>query len=373
MKQRHQPKSKAFRSVEPRSIAVVKIEHHRELLKKKRVYSSEDMPTMSNKLWWFLVALVYMRLLENSFLEARPQNPTDNSRIWREEYQHIDGPNYNALRRPNFNASSLLNKYLDGVVSRQQRRQRASSQLSGGATEASLENDAKFTFFGKQRNGKIGFDLGERKQLVPPPPPPYSIQNVTKANANADVATTSNNTNAALVPFKPISPMFYQEGMEVFVSVDPSSLIRLVVVSAQASASFANAFFGTLRLVAPMIVARRFLSTVGFLFYDHYTGRYIRTTYNRRLKHARLLDLPAAVRGLGRTVLELTCMAAVGKLVEVMLTTAPCWMRTSICHWWFGMMWMLSVLAASRVVEVVVCNEFTVSYVLLIRDECLYI
>jgi hypothetical protein len=323
------------------------------------------MPTMSNnKLWWFLVALVYMRLLENSHLEARPQIPEDTSRLWREEHQHIDRPNYNNLGRPNFNTSSLFNRYMDEVmVSRQQQqqqgRQRASSQLSDGATESSPSSEnTKFSFFGKQRNGKIGFDLGQRKRIVPPSPPPVP------PNQNSTTVDATNNITNALVPFKPIPPTFYQEGMEVSVSVDPSSLIKLVVVTASASASFANAFFGTLRLVAPMIVARRALSTVGFLFYDHYTGRYIRTTYNRRLKHARLLDLPAAVRGLGRIVIELTCMAAVGKLVEVMLTTAPCWMQTTICHWWFGMMWMLSVFGASRVVEFVVCTVL-----LLIRDE----
>lgn len=314
---------------------------------------------MSNKqqLWWFLVALVYMTLLENSLLEAHPQIPKDTSRLWREQYQHIDRLDDNHLLRPNSNASSLFNRYLDEVMaSRQQRRQRSSSQLSGGATKSSSD-ESEYNFFGKIRSGKIGFDLGERKRMVPPPPPLSSLQKVptidASANANANVTTTSNTTNA-LVPFQPIRPKFYQEKMEVSVSVDPSSFLRLVVVSAQASASFANAFFGTLRLVAPMIVARRFLSTVGYLFYDHYTGRYIRTTYNRRLKHARLLEFPAVARGLGRTVIELACMAAVGRLVQTMLTTAPCWMTESICHWWFGMMWMLSVLGASRVVEFVV-------------------
>jgi len=297
-----------------------------------------------------------MRLLETSLLEARPQIPDGTSRLWREECQLIDRPNDNNLLRSNFNASSLLNRYMDELmVSRQQRRQRASSQLFGGATTLSSES-AKFSFFGKIRNGMIGFDLGERKQIVPPPPPPSNIQN-----------TTTSKTTSPLVPFKPIPPTFYQEGMEVSVSVDPSSLIRLVVVSAQASASFANAFFGTLRLVAPMIVARRFLSTVGYLFYDHYTGRYIRTTYNRRLKHARLLELPAVARGLGRTVIELACMAAVGKLIEAMMTTAPCWMTEGICHWWFGMMWVLSVLGASRVVEFVVCTT------LLIRSRRVFV
>lgn len=321
---------------------------------------------MSNKLWWFLVALVYMRLLGKSLLEARPQIPEGTSRLWREEYQLIDRPNDNNLLRPNFNASSLLNRYMDELmVSRQQRRQRASSQLYGGVTTLSSES-AKFNFFGKIRNGKIGFDLGERKRIVPPPPPPSNLKNVPTIDANANATTTSKSTSP-LVPFKPIPPTFNQEGIEVSVSVDPSSLIRLVVVSAQASASFANAFFGTLRLVAPMIVARRFLSTVGYLFYDHYTGRYIRTAYNRRLKHARLLELPAVARGLGRTVIELACMAAVGKLVEAMMTTAPCWMTESICHWWFGMMWVLSVLGASRVVEFVVCT------VLLIRSRRVFV
>jgi hypothetical protein len=153
---------------------------------------------------------------------------------------------------------------------------------------------------------------------------------------------------------------------QVSVSLDVVSLLRLGLVGAHASSAFLGALLGTLRLLAPMIVARRILSYVGYIGYDHYTGRYLRTTYVKSHKYAERYDLFAIARGMARCGVQLISMFGMGRLVQALLHRAEasgqCWMGARICHWWFGMVWIVVVTCTGRASEFVVCGITTSVY-----------
>lgn len=139
----------------------------------------------------------------------------------------------------------------------------------------------------------------------------------------------------------------YQPNVEVSLSANPSSMFRLAQNAVQASAAFLGAFGATLRLLAPMIVARRVLTTFGYVCYDYYYGRYIRTTYNKQYRIMQQYEIPSAMRACGRMGLQLISMSIVGTIARVVLHRAPCFLPEMACRYWFGSVWIVSVLLTS--------------------------
>jgi hypothetical protein len=183
------------------------------------------------------------------------------------------------------------------------------------------------------------------------------------SNANTTTTTSNNNNNeatAALVPL--LTSRLLEPGgnqnIEVSLSFDPSSAVRLVKTSVEASAGGLGAFVATLRLLAPMIVARKLLTSIGYICYDYYNGRYLRTTYKKRVQDMHFYEIPSALRAAGRSGLQLVGMALTGKVFQLGLNRAPCWMPTSLCQYWYGMVWLGAVLAAGRAAEVWVSSVF---------------
>jgi len=155
------------------------------------------------------------------------------------------------------------------------------------------------------------------------------------------------------------SSLLRESTTEASVSVDLAATARLIRIALATSGAFISAFMGTLRLLAPLIVARRSLNTVGDLVYDYSMGRYLRTTYTR-MEHlyVRFFELPAAFRALSRTAAQLCILFVLSNLMEWMvgLSRTPCRNTNGSCSWWCSMLWMGAVIgtghAASSAVAV---------------------
>lgn len=139
---------------------------------------------------------------------------------------------------------------------------------------------------------------------------------------------------------------------QLSLSVDPFSTARLLRALALTCVGLISAFAGTLRLVAPMIAAKRCLTTIGYIFYDHYNGRYIRTAYTRRMRRMQEYEIIAGLRGTGRCLLHILCVGLVGRTVGYVMDRAPCLIRPArICDWWYGAVWISSVYAVGWAME----------------------
>lgn len=127
------------------------------------------------------------------------------------------------------------------------------------------------------------------------------------------------------------------------------TLLRTLIV---ASTSTLAALFATIQLVGPMILAKRIVTTLGYIFYDHYNGRYLRTTYTRRMQHMQEFEVIASARALGRFVLQVWTMALTGSMVGFVMDhpwmPTCCWFppNNGLCHLWYGMVWMGAVYMA---------------------------
>jgi tryptophan-rich sensory protein len=157
-----------------------------------------------------------------------------------------------------------------------------------------------------------------------------------------------------LVPVTQLShsPNLPSKDFQLSLSVDPFSTARLIHTLAVTCISLVSALAGTLRLVAPMIAAKRFITTIGYIFYDHYNGRYIRTTYTRRMRRMQEYEIIAGLRGTGRCILQILSVGLVGGIVGFVMDRAPCLIRPAwICHWWYGTIWITSIHTAGWAME----------------------
>ena len=141
------------------------------------------------------------------------------------------------------------------------------------------------------------------------------------------------------------------QGAELTIQLDPASLSRLAILLGQSSLGIGHTFVATLRFLAPMIVARRCLTWLGFLFYDHYTGRYLRTAYTKRLRNARRYDLPAACRGIARMGIQLSIMATAGKFVQHVFSSLLSGAPSQLFGWLLSGLWLSAVHLASSWIE----------------------
>jgi tryptophan-rich sensory protein len=93
---------------------------------------------------------------------------------------------------------------------------------------------------------------------------------------------------------------------QIYISADLASFIRIAFIIAKVSASATAAFVGTLRLLAPMIVARRVILSLSEVLLDYMRGRYFRSTYSRLERaYLRYYEAPAALRAMARSLSQI--------------------------------------------------------------------
>jgi tryptophan-rich sensory protein len=210
-------------------------------------------------------------------------------------------------------------------------------------------------------------------RTTPPPLPSLPTTDGQQNNYTTTMVTTDSSTNMTAAPVietttseqshqelvlssptptkiqstdsnTPIIPTSTSSNVKVALALDPFSLATLVRNGLVASTNLVSAVFGTIQLMGPMILAKRILTTLGYIFYDHYNGRYLRTTYTRRMRHMQEFEVIASARALGRFLLQCWVMSMVGSLVSWTMNhpwTPSCLLQpTRVCHGWYGIVWM---------------------------------
>ncbi|KAG7342639.1 hypothetical protein IV203_020583 [Nitzschia inconspicua] len=209
------------------------------------------------------------------------------------------------------------------------------------------------------------------KLLPPPPPPQQQVQKVqltdtpnmipsTATNGNTTTVlvqgsykqTTEDQKNVMIPPpppppvleTTPTRPILASPTVQMALSLDPFSTATLLRNALMASTNILSAMFGTIQLMGPMILAKRVITTVAYIFYDHYNGRYLRKTYTRRMQHMQEFEVIASARALGRFLMQFWTMTVTGSIVGFVMDhpwTPSCWFQPIwLCNWWCGMIWM---------------------------------
>jgi hypothetical protein len=319
-------------------------------------------------------------------IDATHSNPRDKNPLWREDYLYtgeLRGHVTTATKpmKPVVCSTSPLPTLLKGG--------------GGGGEVTSMDPPPplveKLLHF-RSKRGKIRIDLGEPKVEEPGT---ALVRRTVRASSSNSTTTTNNNytRTATLIPLsrkalESSSTLGGHQNIELSLSVDPLSLVRLGANLAKTSVGVLGAFAATLRLLAPMIVARRCLTTVGYACYDYYNGRYLRTTYNKRLLNMQEYEIPSALRAFGRVGVQLVAMGLAGSITPLLLNRSLCWMPKQICEYWYGMVWILSVLGAARGADLLVrkmskgkahhayggvCSFFALTHLLACLVVCLFV
>jgi hypothetical protein len=151
--------------------------------------------------------------------------------------------------------------------------------------------------------------------------------------------------------------------MRAKISLDMQAAQSLIHWMGILSLQMSRIVGSTLCWLAPLVVSRRILNTIGDVGMDWYTGRYLRTTYQRiSINYWQFYQGPAALRSASRWALHLLLLMTLGKVMEWMvgLHHPPCssehrFTTTSSgnislpgCQWWCGALWMLGVIGTGH-------------------------
>eukprot|EP00557_Chaetoceros_sp_GSL56_P013702 CAMPEP_0176481450 /NCGR_PEP_ID=MMETSP0200_2-20121128/2826_1 /TAXON_ID=947934 /ORGANISM="Chaetoceros sp., Strain GSL56" /LENGTH=683 /DNA_ID=CAMNT_0017877655 /DNA_START=266 /DNA_END=2313 /DNA_ORIENTATION=- len=145
--------------------------------------------------------------------------------------------------------------------------------------------------------------------------------------------------------------MHNRMGTKIRVSVDPQAFGRLVPIVFVSCTTFLSAFMATLRLLAPLVISKRILCSIGNLISDWYTGRYFRTTYTRLEKlYIHYYETPATFRALLRTISQWCIYLLLGKLMGYLvgITHKPCRSEGRGLALTCGLLWVGSVVGTGH-------------------------
>lgn len=221
--------------------------------------------------------------------------------------------------------------------------------IMGGKDEVTIAKESKPP---KEQLFKYAKKKGRINVNMSPGYPPVKIQERQRNNNNRTIILP--------LPFisSPGQPLSDDDLEILSVSVDPFAAMRFLRFLYLASSSFLGAFLGTLKLLGPLIFARRVLAQFGELVSDYMMGRYLRTTYDYvERKYWKEYQGPAASRSLARCLCHGILLSQLGKVMEwwLGLGSAPCVIsKTGRCHWWCGLLWIVSVVGTGNLGALVV-------------------
>jgi hypothetical protein len=241
--------------------------------------------------------------------------------------------------------------------------------FKGGSTSSAStapqqqENDPQIPeqlFQFRKKLGKFMIDLGESKAIreqettMTPSNRTRRVLRLSLLPNSNNNATISDTTTGQIFAVKQQKANSEGNPIEMSLSIDAFSAFRLLQNLGEASIGSSAAFLATLRMLAPMIAARRCLAFLAYIGFDHYNGRYLRRTYNKRMEYIHKHEIPSGLRAVGRAAIQLLAMSIIGRLAMVILTASPCWMPNRVCKYWFGTVWTVSVIVAARITEILV-------------------
>jgi len=108
------------------------------------------------------------------------------------------------------------------------------------------------------------------------------------------------------------------------------SVIRLAILMVSTISNGFLAFVGTLRLLAPLIVARRVLLGVFRFFLDYATGRYFRKTYSKLERiYMHYYELPAAIRSCSRCLSQAVTYILLSRVTSCANVCIPTYLKAT--------------------------------------------
>mmetsp|Transcript_19849 Transcript_19849/g.25728 ORF Transcript_19849/g.25728 Transcript_19849/m.25728 type:complete len:373 (+) Transcript_19849:56-1174(+) len=108
------------------------------------------------------------------------------------------------------------------------------------------------------------------------------------------------------------------------------SVIRLAILMVSTLSNGFLAFVGTLRLLAPLIVARRVLLGVFRFFLDYATGRYFRKTYSKLERlYMHYYELPAAIRSCSRCLSQAVTYILLSRVTSCANVCIPTYLKAT--------------------------------------------
>ena len=137
-----------------------------------------------------------------------------------------------------------------------------------------------------------------------------------------------------------------KEQGKIRLSMDSLALSRLIPVLLFAFSSLFSATFGTLRILAPLVISKQIIVSIGKLVSDWYTGRYFRKTYSRLENiYLHYYETPATFRALSRTLSQWIVYLALARIMGWMvgITHPPCRSEGRGLAFFCGLLWMGSV------------------------------
>ena len=193
----------------------------------------------------------------------------------------------------------------------------------------------------------------------------HSMPSIPNGHARVDVELQSSASSGETVPARRASwrelvnteksQTTVSDASQMEVSFDLEGLSMAIESLLGGISSLGSAFLGTLRLLAPIIFARRILAYMAYVMSDWYTGRYLRKRYEA-LDHNywRYYQIPAALRSLGRILAQLALTMTAGRLLEWILLekmSYPCGlMESGGCEIRCGLGWICFVLIVGQAV-----------------------
>jgi hypothetical protein len=237
--------------------------------------------------------------------------------------------------------------------------------------DASRRQTEKHKSFSPASKGGITIDFGNQKARVLPGPVQrlksfgsHAVGKVRRRTAWPHRAGTNNQLAQSFFKregegdskttgtMDQASPSLYRTStrtpsqQQVHLVVTPENLGTFAMISFRVSSATLQVIMGTLRLLAPMVVARKTLLVLGDVGCDYMRGRYFRTTYTRMERvYLRYYEAPAAFRALARCLSQIFIFFLLQKVMGWMVGTnhPPCRSANRGLAFLCGTLWIFSV------------------------------
>ena len=183
------------------------------------------------------------------------------------------------------------------------------------------------------------------RRILKGPNNPNQIISTTAGNKSEIISTTTS-SSSSLATTRILNDEVGSAKQQLQVTLTPETLLPLALILIRASSTTLTAFVGTLRLLAPMLVARKTLLVIGDIGCDYLRGRYFRTTYTRLERaYLRYYEAPAALRAIARVTSQIIIFVILQKAMGWMVGTnhPPCRAEHRGLAFLCGTLWIFSV------------------------------